>query len=213
LRFRLLRDVEELIRAEGISAVMVTHDWKEAFAISDRIAVMSAGRILQTGAPRELYERPNSRFVAEFFGPINDLPADSPAAAGNGRTGNGRAGNEHAGNGRAGNGRAEEAPADQATVHIRPRDVLVCAGTHCPYPNCIAYQAVVEQQRFLGEYQEIVCRIPGQELASGPLRVTAYAPPHLNLGEGDPVVAACPESRLLQFRELQQHHALDASFD
>jgi iron(III) transport system ATP-binding protein len=189
LRFRLLRDVEALIRAEGTSAVMVTHDWKEAFAISDRIAVMSAGRILQTGAPRELYERPTSRFVAEFFGPINELPATSaPATA-------------------VADASATDLPASSGAdpageiVHIRPRDVLVCAGTHCPYPNCIAYQGVVEQQRFLGEYQEIICRITGDTLTSAPRRLTAYAPAHLSLGEGDQVVAACPESRLLQFQE------------
>jgi iron(III) transport system ATP-binding protein len=60
-----LRDLQ---RRLGITAVYVTHDQAEALAISDRIAVMSAGRVLQYAPPADVYERPNSRFVAEFIG-------------------------------------------------------------------------------------------------------------------------------------------------
>jgi ABC-type Fe3+/spermidine/putrescine transport system ATPase subunit len=49
----------------------VTHDQSEAMAMADRVAVMDAGRVLQVAAPREMYERPASRRVAEFFGDIN----------------------------------------------------------------------------------------------------------------------------------------------
>ncbi len=206
LRFRLLREVEELIRAEGASAIMVTHDWKEAFAISDRIAVMSNGRILQTGPPREVYEQPRSRYVAEFFGPINDLPASAAGTV--------AAGACPASEGPIPGGLApdDHAPTRPGRAYIRPRDVLVCQGTHCPYPNCIAYNGVVERRRFLGEYQEILCRLTGDAVATGdgrngdavaadtgPRRLIAYAPAHLSFGPGDPVVAACPESRLMRF--------------
>ena len=60
-----LRDLQ---RRLGITAVYVTHDQAEALAISDRIAVMSAGRVLQYAPPNDVYERPESRFVAEFIG-------------------------------------------------------------------------------------------------------------------------------------------------
>jgi iron(III) transport system ATP-binding protein len=60
-----LRDLQ---RRLGITALYVTHDQAEALAISDRVAVMSAGRVLQYAAPAEIYERPASRFVAEFIG-------------------------------------------------------------------------------------------------------------------------------------------------
>ena len=60
-----LRDLQ---RRLGITAVYVTHDQAEALAISDRVAVMSAGRVLQYAPPNDIYERPNSRFVAEFIG-------------------------------------------------------------------------------------------------------------------------------------------------
>ena len=55
----------------GTTFVMVTHDQAEAMALADRIAVMREGRILQSGPPREIYERPASRFVAAFLGDIN----------------------------------------------------------------------------------------------------------------------------------------------
>jgi iron(III) transport system ATP-binding protein len=60
-----LRDLQ---RRLGITAIYVTHDQAEALAISDRIAVMSAGRVLQYAPPSDIYERPTSRFVAEFIG-------------------------------------------------------------------------------------------------------------------------------------------------
>ena len=60
-----LRDLQ---RRLGITAVYVTHDQAEALAISDRVAVMSAGRVLQYAPPKDIYERPSSRFVAEFIG-------------------------------------------------------------------------------------------------------------------------------------------------
>ena len=52
----------------GITTIFVTHDQSEALGLSDRIAVMYGGRIEQLGAPREIYERPATRFVAEFIG-------------------------------------------------------------------------------------------------------------------------------------------------
>ena len=55
----------------GITFVVVTHDQEEAMTLASRIAVMEAGRFLQIGTPSEIYEYPNSRFVADFFGTIN----------------------------------------------------------------------------------------------------------------------------------------------
>ena len=55
---------------------MVTHDQEEALSISDTVAVMHAGRILQVGSPRELYECPSSRFVATFLGDANLIPGE-----------------------------------------------------------------------------------------------------------------------------------------
>jgi thiamine transport system ATP-binding protein len=84
LRERLRRDLREIQRDLGVTTVYVTHDQAEALAISDRVAVLSDGRLEQVGRPRELYRRPATRFVAEFLGENNVFDAtvvadDTPA--------------------------------------------------------------------------------------------------------------------------------------
>jgi putrescine transport system ATP-binding protein len=69
-RFELVRLQEEL----GLTFVMVTHDQEEAMSMASRMAVMNAGRVVQVGSPHEVYERPASRFVADFIGIANILP-------------------------------------------------------------------------------------------------------------------------------------------
>src|SRR5689334_3686961 len=73
LRQQMQFELKELQRRLGITLVFVTHDQEEALAMSDRIAVMNAGRVEQVGAPTEIYERPRTRFVADFIGEINIL--------------------------------------------------------------------------------------------------------------------------------------------
>ena len=68
LRRHVREEIRELQQRLGITAVYVTHDQDEALAISDRVIVMSNGRIAQEGSPRELYEGPATRFVADFMG-------------------------------------------------------------------------------------------------------------------------------------------------
>lgn len=68
LRERLAGDVRSVLRTTGTTALFVTHDHDEAFAVADRIAVMDAGRLLQVAAPPQLWHRPASRRVAEFLG-------------------------------------------------------------------------------------------------------------------------------------------------
>jgi spermidine/putrescine ABC transporter ATP-binding subunit len=68
LREQMRFEIRELIDRLGITAVYVTHDQAEALALSDRVAVMNAGRIEQVGTPDEIYDYPQSRFVADFIG-------------------------------------------------------------------------------------------------------------------------------------------------
>jgi len=67
----------------GITFIMVTHDQEEAMSMASRIAVMDKGRIVQLGTPRELYDTPNSRFVADFLGSINLIEGKVQAVEGN----------------------------------------------------------------------------------------------------------------------------------
>ncbi len=74
LRVRLLTTLRRLREREGLSVLVVTHDQEEAFALADRVAVVRAGVVEQFGTPQEVYERPASRFVAEFVGVATCLP-------------------------------------------------------------------------------------------------------------------------------------------
>ncbi len=73
LRQQMQFELKELQRRLGVTLVFVTHDQEEALAMSDRIAVMNKGKVEQIGAPTEIYERPRTRFVADFIGEINLL--------------------------------------------------------------------------------------------------------------------------------------------
>src|SRR5919204_2319422 len=71
LRKAMQVELKKLQERVGIAFLYVTHDQEEALALSDRIAVMNRGRILQEGTPEEIYDRPTSRFVADFIGQTN----------------------------------------------------------------------------------------------------------------------------------------------
>jgi spermidine/putrescine transport system ATP-binding protein len=74
LRKEMQLELKTLQREVGITFVYVTHDQEEALTMSDRIAVMHRGKVLQEGTPTEIYERPNCRFVADFIGDTNFMP-------------------------------------------------------------------------------------------------------------------------------------------
>ena len=81
LRERMRWELKELQRRTGITFIYVTHDQAEAMALSDRIAVLHGGVLLQDGPPREVYARPASREVADFMGLVNLLPGRVVRAA------------------------------------------------------------------------------------------------------------------------------------
>ncbi|MES2902367.1 MAG: ABC transporter ATP-binding protein [Pseudomonadota bacterium] len=74
LRERLALEVRDILRSEGTTAILVTHDQHEAFALADQIGVMYEGRIQQWDTPYNLYHRPHNRFVADFVGQGVFLP-------------------------------------------------------------------------------------------------------------------------------------------
>jgi putative spermidine/putrescine transport system ATP-binding protein len=71
LRESMQFEIRGMQQRLGITALLVTHDQEEAMSMADKVAVMNGGRILQIGAPADIYDRPNSRFVAEFLGTSN----------------------------------------------------------------------------------------------------------------------------------------------
>ena len=82
LREDMQIELRQIQRNLGTTTVLVTHDQNEAMSLSDRIVVMSQGRIEQIGTPQETYERPASAFVSQFLGKTNDFAATVDRAAG-----------------------------------------------------------------------------------------------------------------------------------
>ena len=76
LRDRLLIELRTILRTMAQTALYVTHDQEEAFALADRVALMNAGKVVQIGTPRQIYQHPASTFVARFLGLTNLLPAE-----------------------------------------------------------------------------------------------------------------------------------------
>jgi spermidine/putrescine transport system ATP-binding protein len=82
LRKAMQLELKSLQRRLGLTFLHVTHDQEEALAVSDRLAVMYAGRVLQIGTPEAIYEHPKSRFVADFIGEANLFEGEVKALAG-----------------------------------------------------------------------------------------------------------------------------------
>ena len=74
LRLSIRAELRQIQKSLGITTIYVTHDQGEALALSDRIAVMNAGQVVQLGTPQEIYYRPRSAFVADFIGTANLIP-------------------------------------------------------------------------------------------------------------------------------------------
>src|SRR5512146_2304959 len=79
LRKQMQLELKRLQQEVGIAFLYVTHDQEEALTLSDRIGVMSAGRLIQFGSPREIYHAPATRFVADFIGESNLMPCTRDA--------------------------------------------------------------------------------------------------------------------------------------
>jgi putative spermidine/putrescine transport system ATP-binding protein len=118
LRDSLRLEIDQLLRRLGITAVYVTHDQAEAMALGDRIVVMEHGRVAQVGRPRDIYQQPASRFVAEFIGTMNRL------------SGTVRDGGFVT---PAGTIPWPEAPAGATEVLFRPEDVTLAAADATPH--------------------------------------------------------------------------------
>jgi len=82
LREQMQEELKALQKKLGITFVFVTHDQGEALSMADRVAVFNEGRIMQVGAPQDIYRRPRSRFVANFVGSSNILPPEFLQACG-----------------------------------------------------------------------------------------------------------------------------------
>ncbi|MEM6551447.1 MAG: ABC transporter ATP-binding protein [Planctomycetota bacterium] len=76
LRLEMRQSIRDICKSSGITGVYVTHDQHEALSMADGIAVLQHGKVMQSGPPRDLYARPANRFVADFLGETNFVPAE-----------------------------------------------------------------------------------------------------------------------------------------
>ena len=153
LRERMRFELKRLQRELGITTVYVTHDQSEALALSHAIAVMSEGRIQQIGTPREIYDRPRNRFVADFVGTTNFIDGEVLAR---GRV-------------RTGIGEIEIAPGEElragerVVLSVRPEDVEL---SEARAEGANVWEARVDQKVFLGEYNDFQVKIGERLLLS-----------------------------------------------
>src|SRR5213594_1605079 len=122
IRVQVRAEIRKLQKELGITAVYVTHDQEEALSLSDRVAVMRDGRVLQLAPPKTLYERPATRFVADFVGTNNFLPGvcRGPTAGGVAvETGIGVVGASST---------ARVGPGDTCVLAVRPENIALGAG-------------------------------------------------------------------------------------
>jgi spermidine/putrescine transport system ATP-binding protein len=160
LRKAMQLELKQLNREVGATFLYVTHDQEEALTMSDRIAVMNEGRILQLGTPGEIYERPQTRFVADFIGQTNflevdvtgwdatgvevDLPGSGPLRA------------------RMPDGIQ---PQGRMTLAVRPEKISLLGdlpGTEAPGSNALTGR--LDEVVYVGTHTQYLVRLPGGQL-------------------------------------------------
>jgi spermidine/putrescine transport system ATP-binding protein len=151
LRREMQIELQTLQRQLGITFVLVTHDQEEALSMSDRICIMRAGRIVQSGSPNALYDQPVSRYVADFVGKSNFIDGTFVAVSGT-------EGMVEAAYGQRFAGRVSAAivPGTKVALSIRPEQIgLAHRGTDAALP------VTVINRIFLGEHSEYLVRHAG----------------------------------------------------
>jgi len=147
IREELRRTIRQVQRELGITTVLVTHDQDEAFAMADRIGIMNQGRLLEVGAPHELYARPATRFVATFLGAANLFLAR--------RTPDGI---QVGGRSMGGAERVPGAPEHEVVAVVRPEEVEVAAAREVLGSRYLG-QGIVEEVAFTGALERLRVRL------------------------------------------------------
>jgi iron(III) transport system ATP-binding protein len=162
LREHMRFELRIMQRRLGVTALYVTHDQEEALTLSDRVVVMSNGRIEQMGTPTEIYERPATRFVAEFIGKANFLDVEGIASAPDGgaevplETSCGRAVIRVP----AAQVRGREGPANASgSLFIRPEKIRIEPGGNAALNGEQRIQGKVLGRAYLGDHNEYLIGI------------------------------------------------------
>ncbi|WP_197673053.1 ABC transporter ATP-binding protein [Microbacterium pygmaeum] len=148
VREQLRAEIARLHREFGFTAVYVTHDQEEALTLASRICVMRKGKIWQSGTPEEVYDRPNTAYVARFLGSVNEIP---------GRFDGDRAGGLALISTSVGQLPVEYLDGDEGvvTVFSRPESWRILSATDARSDAAIALKGIVEEVVFLGSFSDV----------------------------------------------------------
>ena len=176
LREQLASQVRKILKQEKMTAILVTHDQHEAFAMADWVGVMHEGKIVQYDTPYNIYHQPVSRFVADFVGLGNLIPATilGPDQI---KTDFGIL------HGKVG---AEFDPGEVVDLLVRPDDI--------PHDDASQVTAIVEEKRFLGAEFLYTLRLPNGH------HVLCYAPSHHDHSIGNPLGIGLDLEHLVLFK-------------
>jgi iron(III) transport system ATP-binding protein len=184
LRIHMRTELKHLQQQTGITSVFVTHDQAESMALADRIIVMNRGQIEQVGTPAEIYERPRSRFVSEFVGSINVLPALVTAISA-----------DHITLNQAGrqlrclvSDERNLAHGDEVLVSVRPEKLVFLPDATNGKPN--VWEGHVASVAYYGDHREYEVDVHDQVL-----KVTT--PVGVAMARGDRVVLGCDPAEIV----------------
>ncbi|MFQ5903645.1 MAG: ABC transporter ATP-binding protein [Candidatus Binatia bacterium] len=186
LREEMRIEIRRIQKSLGLTAIYVTHDQAEALSMSDQVALLRAGKIVQLGTPRDLYERPRDIFTTSFIGTTNQLPGSIERLAEAGPLGSVRV------NGRElncliGEGCREK---DNVIVCVRPEDIEVKVATEVSEDG---WKGIVRQVVYFGD--GLNC-----EIESAGLLIRARLHPSVILEEGQQVLMSFRPERCVAFR-------------
>jgi len=170
LREELQVEVKRVQQTLNITTLSVTHDQGEALSMSDRVIVMSEGRILQTDTPEGLYQRPNSVYVANFVGRTNLLSATILERDTEGRRHRVRLTGDEVTIDVAGSQSEEFRPGEECFVAFRPEDVRI----EEKQPNCI--RVLVDKVAYRGSSCMLTCSGPNGQTVFASLPPSAHVP-------------------------------------
>ncbi|CAN5814142.1 ABC transporter ATP-binding protein [soil metagenome] len=188
LRADLREDIRRAHSELELTTLVLTSDAREALALAGHLAIMDLGKIVQSGAPQDVYQRPIDAFVAQFLGPTNLLQGQVEGSDARGdvvvRTPIGRL---------VGRAATESAPPGEGTpvtIAIRP-EALSLGPIHPSDANRIV--ATLERQVFLGETRQVHLRGPGD----WPITALALQGPSRHLREGQSLTVAVPPDQVV----------------
>jgi sulfate transport system ATP-binding protein len=185
MRVRLRREIHQLLKQVNLPAIFITHDQEEALEMGDRIAVLNVGRLEQIGTPDDVYNRPETEYVATFLGAANlllgvvsgeDVLVGTAAIHARGETERFREG-------------------QSVKLIFRPEDACLSKTGRLPEDCRRLTNGVVEEINFVGAYQRITLRLDlvARPAAEGepPLYSVATAAPEKKIGV--PVIVTRPK--------------------